>query len=92
MALSPSAIDSATAPAMVTGAMAPARVKGVTTTGCPRRASRRAPSIIGKSCLSGLTELMLVYIRGLASNCSCVRPPAMRTISITSSTRSRPSE
>ena len=32
---------------MVTGAIAPARVKGDTTMACPRRASRRQPSIIG---------------------------------------------
>ena len=65
---------------------------GVTTTGCPRRAKRIAPSSIGKSCFSGETELMLVYIRGEASNSASVSPPAIRTISITSSTRSLPSE
>ena len=54
------------------------------------RAQRSAPSIMGKSCFSGETELMLVYIRGLARNSSSVRPPAMRVISITSSTRSAP--
>ena len=89
-AAKPSAIDSVTAPDMVTGAMAPASVKGVITTGWPRRASRKAPSSIGKSCFSGETELMLVYIRGFASNSSWLKPPAMRTISITSSTRSAP--
>jgi len=65
-AASASAKDKVTAPDIVTGAMAPASVKGVTTTGCPRRARRMAPSSIGKSCFNGLTELMLVYIRGLA--------------------------
>ncbi len=87
-----SAIDSATAPAIVTGAIAPASVKGVTTTACPARASLSAPSIIGKSCFSGETELMLVNIRGLARKSSWLRPPAIRTISIASSTRSLPSE
>ena len=38
MAVSPSATNCVTAPASVTGAIAPARVKGVTMTGCPRRA------------------------------------------------------
>ena len=66
MAASASAIDWTTAPAMVTGAMAPASVKGVTITGWPRRAKRMAPSSIGKSCLSGEEELMLVKSRGCA--------------------------
>ena len=92
MADSPSATNCVTAPARVTGAMAPARVNGVTMVGCPRRASRMAPSSIGKSCLSGEDELMLVYMRGAASNSSWVSPPAMRVISITSSIRSAPSE
>ena len=91
MAASPSATNCVTAPARVTGAIAPARVKGVTMTGCPRRASRMAPSSIGQSCLSGEEELMLVYMRGAASNASGVSPPAMRTISITSSIRAVPS-
>ncbi len=77
---------------MVTGAMAPARVKGVTMVGCPRRARRIAPSSIGQSCFNGEDELILVYMRGVASNSSSLRPAAMRTISITSSTRSLPSE
>ncbi len=92
MAQSASAVCCATAPAIVTGAMAPDSVKGVTITGWPRRASRMAPSSIGQSCFSGEEELMLVYMRGAAANSSCVRPPAMRTISIASSTRSGPSE
>ena len=92
MADSASARLSATAPASVTGAMAPAKVKGVTITGWPRFASRIAPSSIGQSCFSGLTELMFVYMRGVASNSSWLSPPAIRTISITSSTRSGPSE
>ena len=71
---SASAIDCATAPAIVTGAMAPASVKGVTITACPRRISRRQPSIIGWSCLSGEVELMLVYIRGVARNSSSDEP------------------
>ena len=58
MAAKASASDKVTAPAMVTGAIAPARVKGVTTTGCPRRANRIAPSSIGWSCFSGETELI----------------------------------
>ena len=91
MADSPSATNWVTAPAMVTGAIAPASVNGVTMVGCPRRASRIAPSSIGQSCLSGEEELMLVYMRGRASNSSWVSPPAMRTISITSSTRAVPS-
>ena len=91
MADNPSARNWVTAPARVTGAMAPARVKGVTMVGCPRRARRIAPSSIGQSCLSGEDELMLVYMRGAASNSSCVSPPAMRTISIASSIRAVPS-
>jgi len=92
MAESASVSDCATAPAMVTGAMAPASVKGVTTTAWPRRARRRQPSIIGWSCFRGEVELMLVYMRGVAVKSSSLQPPAMRTISITSSTRSAPSE
>ena len=60
--------------------------------GWPRRASRIAPSSIGQSCLRGEDELMLVYIRGFAQNSSWVSPPAIRTISITSSMRAVPSE
>ena len=92
MAQSASAVCCATAPAIVTGAMAPDSVKGVTIVGWPRRARRIAPSSIGQSCFSGEDELMLVYMCGEASNSSCVRPAAMRTISIASSTRSLPSE
>ena len=87
-----STMDSITAPDSVTGAIAPAKVKGVTITGWPRLAWRIAPSSIGQSCFSGLTELILVYMRGVASNSAWESPPAMRTISITSSTRSGPSE
>ena len=92
MAASPSATNWVTAPARVTGAIAPARVNGLTMVGCPRRASRIAPSSIGRSCLRGDVELMLVYMRGSASNSSWVSPPAIRVISIASSTRSAPSE
>ena len=92
MADSPSATNWVTAPTTVTGAMAPASVNGVTIVGCPRRARRMAPSSIGQSCFSGEDELMLVYMRGVASNASWESPPAMRTISITSSTRAVPSE
>ena len=92
MAASPSATNWVTAPASVTGAIAPARVNGVTMVGWPRRARRIAPSSIGQSCLSGDVELMFVNMRGAASNSAWVRPPAMRTISITSSIRSLPRE
>ena len=92
MAHSASAIDWATVPASVIGLMAPASVNGVTMVGWPRLASRIMPSIIGQSCLRGEVELMLVYMRGVASNSAWLRPPTIRTISMTSSTRSVPSE
>ena len=72
--------------------MAPASVNGVTIVGWPLRVSRNRPSIIGQSCFSGEVELMLVYMCGLEANSASLSPPAMRTISMTSSTRSVPSE
>ena len=92
MAQSASAIDCATVPAKVMGDMAPANVNGVTIVGCPQRDKRISPSNMGKSCLSGEVELILVNIRGVCANSCSVKPPAMRTISMTSLTRPAPSE
>ena len=85
-----SAIDCATAPAIVTGAIAPAKVNGVTIRAWFFFANRIQPSSIGSSCFSGDVELIFVNILGLASNSSWFKLPAIRTISITSSTRSFP--
>ena len=76
---------------MLDGAMRMAK-RGQMVTTWPRFARRMAPSSIGQSWIRGEVELMFVNIRGVASNSAWVRPPAMRTISMASSTRSGPRE
>ena len=89
---SASAFCSTSAPASVTGAIAPASVNGVMTTTWLRDDISRMPWSIGVSSRSGDDELMTVKTEGSRSSVASSMPRAIRTISMASRFRCRPSE
>ena len=89
---SASAFCCESAPASVIGAIAPASVNGVTQTAWLRLDISMMPWLIGTSRVSGELVLMIVTRLGSASIWASVALRAIRTISIASMLRWRPSE